>query len=129
MMFIKVFRMSTGESIIASVVEETKEYVDLYRPIKLYFSPRGETSVGVMMAKWDYIVNFEHPTRVFKNSIVSVAEPTENFKDSYVEFYNQYDSSEEEDDDNEEEDDTSSNLSKVIDLLKVLGPKANTTFH
>jgi hypothetical protein len=126
-MFIKVFRMSTGESIIASVVEETKEYIDLYRPIKLYFAPKGETSVGVMMMKWDYIVNFEHPTRVFKNSIVSVAEPTENFKDSYMEFYNQYDSPVEEEED--EEDDTSSNLNKIIDLLKVLGPKANTTFH
>lgn len=125
-MFIKVIRLVTGESVVASIVEETKDYVDLYRPIKLYFAPKSQNAVGVMMTKWDYIVDFEHPTRVFKTSIVSVAEPLDNFKESYIEFYNSYDEPSEE---VGEEDETSNHLEKIMDLLKTIGPKANTTIH
>ena len=131
-MYCKVLKLSTGETIIGSIIEETKVYIDVEKPIKIVIAPRGKDSFNVMLVKWDPMTDFSFPSRIFKTSIVSVGEPTNDFRESYMEIYNKYDSKEEEEDDVVSERDEVDDLSDELEaLVNMLGNKtsSNATYH
>lgn len=127
-MYCKVLKLSTGETIIGSIVEETKIYIDVEKPIKVVVAPRGKDSFNVVLVKWDPTVDFDLPSRIFKTSIVSVGEPTKDFRESYMEIYNKYDSKEDNESERDEIDDLSDELEALVEML---GKQAssNATYH
>lgn len=130
-MICKVLKLSTGETIIASVEVEATFFIDIRRPVKIMLVPRDENTFSAMMVKWDSSMNFNLPVRIFKAAIVSVAEPTESFRESYIEIYSEFETylneTEESDkQENEKEDDISSDLEKIMKMIK---SSANTTLH
>jgi hypothetical protein len=130
-MYCKVLKLATGETIIGSVETESATYVDVHRPIKILIAPRGEETFNVVMIKWDPTVDFNLPVRVFKSSIVSVAEPANEFRKSYLEIYEEYEqktSSKDKEEDLELNtvDDLSAELEKLVSMMK---NSSNTTYH
>ena len=129
-MICKILKLSTGETIIASIETESATYVDILRPIKIILVPHGKESFNVLMVKWDLSINFELPVRVFKTSIVSVSEPEISFKESYADIFNDYENEDVEDelqfDDIKDVDDLSKELEKIVSMMK---SSANTTLH
>ena len=130
-MYCKVLKLATGETIIGSVETESATYVDVHRPIKILIAPRGEETFNVVMIKWDPTVDFNLPVRVFKSSIVSVAEPASEFRKSYLEIYEEYDQKtslkdKEEDLELNTVDDLSAELEKLVSMMK---NSSNTTYH
>jgi len=126
-MICKVLKLTTGETLIASIETESTTYVDLHRPIKILIAPRGTDSFSVMMIKWDSSMNFALPVRVFKSSIVSVAEPDQQFKESYMDIFNEYENRNAE---NELKFDTVDDLSNELEkLVSMMKSSANTTLH
>jgi hypothetical protein len=130
-MHCKVLKLATGETIIGSVETEGATYVDVHRPIKILIAPRGEETFNVVMIKWDPTVDFNLPVRVFKSSIVSVAEPANEFRKSYLEIYEDYDQktsskNKEEDLELNTVDDLSAELEKLVSMMK---NSSNTTYH
>ena len=130
-MYCKVLKLSTGETIIGSVVEETKGYVDVEKPIKVLVIPRGTDSFQVMLIKWDPTTNFDLPARIFKSSIVSVAEPNDEFRTSYMEIYNKYEEKQEVVSAIEEEPSSVDDLSEELEtLVEMLSQSSNNvTLH
>ena len=127
-MYCKVLKLLTGETIIGSISEETKTYVDIEKPIKILVAPVGKDSFNVMLVKWDPTVDFSLPVRVFKQSIVSVAEPNNDFRESYMEVYNKYDVKEFDSDGRDEIDDLSDELEALVDLMSRQSSN-NATYH
>jgi hypothetical protein len=130
-MYCKVLKLATGETIIGSVETESATYVDVHRPIKILIAPRGEETFNVVMIKWDPTVDFNLPVRVFKSSIVSVAEPANEFRKSYLEIYEEYEQKisskgKEEDLELNTVDDLSAELEKLVSMMK---NSSNTTYH
>lgn len=121
-MICKLIKLVTGESIIGNITEETKVYIDIHRPIKVFVAPKGQDALGIMMTKWDYISNYDVPARVFKHSIVSVSEPHEGFKESYLEMYNQLDK-------DPEEEDAEESISNEFNEMKKQFDSSNTTIR
>lgn len=130
-MHCKVLKLATGETIIGSVETEGATYVDVHRPIKILIAPRGEETFNVVMIKWDPTVDFNLPVRLFKSAIVSVAEPANEFRKSYLEIYEDYDQktsskNKEEDLELNTVDDLSAELEKLVSMMK---NTSNTTYH
>lgn len=125
----KIIKLNTGESIIASVVSETPVYVEIYRAIKILIAPKDTDSFAVLMVKWDAAMDFKMSVKIFKNSIVSVGEPDEQFKKSYLEVYDEYETKDAFLEDNLEfktVDDISNEIDKLISKLD---NSANNTLH
>ena len=116
-MYCKVLKLLTGETIICSIAQETKTYIDVEKPIKILVAPVGKDSFNVMLVKWDPTVDFSLPVRVFKQSIVSVAEPNNDFRESYMEVYNKYDVKEFDSKERDEIDDLSDELERLVEML------------
>lgn len=135
-MYCKILKLSTGETIAGNVVEETSLYVDVMRPVRLVVAPKGETSVSILFARWDHTVDFDLPIRIFKTGLVSVGEPTEEFKQSYKEMYDEIDGKKNTlsfDDEEEEpaiEDDLSTELGEILkSLYESTSNTGNKTYH
>jgi MinD-like ATPase involved in chromosome partitioning or flagellar assembly len=131
-MLCKVLKLNSGETVIGNITEESRGYVEVHRPLKVVIHATPSGSMAVALMKWDPIADFNLPSRIFKQSIVSVSEPSEEFRDNYLEVYNKYDSKDfEEEEDHKEEDDTSENLSKIEEMLKDMMQSSNTkhTLH
>lgn len=128
-MYCKVLKLLTGETIISSISQETKTYIDVEKPIKIIIAPTGKDSFNVMLVKWDPIVDFNLPVRIFKQSIVSVAEPSQDFRDSYMEIYNKYDVKESKSEERDEIDDLSDELEALVDMLAKHTSNSNATYH
>jgi hypothetical protein len=105
----KVFKLSNGETIIASIVKETPSYVEIDKPFKLIGMVNSEGNLNLGIYKWDYTIDYSYSTRLFKNSIVAVSEPTKNMTHTYLdmistsEIFKDY-IPEEDDEDDENED-------------------------
>ena len=128
-MFCKVIKLSNGETIIGSIIKEERNYVVVERPIKSEIVPTTRGLFRVMLIKWDPTMDFNSPVKIFKENIVSVGDPTQEFLDSYMEVYNDRVSNKE-DMERESLDEVSDDLGKIEDLLKMLSaPGANTTIH
>lgn len=122
-MICKIIKLLNGDTILGNITEETKSYIDVHRPIKIFVAPKGSNSLGIMMTKWDFISDYNIPARVFKHSIVSVSEPGEGFKESYIELYNQLDKEPEDEDDSEE------SLRNEFEEMKKMFEASNTTIR
>jgi hypothetical protein len=84
----KVFKLSNGETIIAVLTKETPSYIEIEKPFKLIGMVNEEGSLNLGIYKWDYTIDYKYSTRVFKNGIVSVSEPTKNMTATYLEMTN-----------------------------------------
>lgn len=121
-MYCKVLRLSTGDTIIASITEEASSYIDVFRPIKVAIASKTDNTFNVMLLKWDPTTNFSLPMRIFKTGIVSVGEPNDEFLNSYMEIYNEYEQKTDDVEDKitkmETVDDLSDELERLLDLMK-----------
>jgi hypothetical protein len=115
----KVFKLSNGETIIASIVKETPSYVEIDKPFKLIGMVNSEGSLNLGIYKWDYTIDYSYSTRLFKNSIVAVSEPTKNMTHTYIGMISTSDIFKdyipEEDDEDDENEDRKEEL--LTDLL------------
>jgi len=130
-MLCKVLKLNNGETIIGNIIEESRGYVEIHRPLRIIIHPTQTGDMSVALIKWDPIADFESPSRIFKHSIVSVSEPSEEFKENYIEIYDKYSKKDFEVEVPEKEDDTSENLSKIEEMLKEMIQSSNTkhTLH
>jgi hypothetical protein len=89
------------------------------------------------MMKWDPLLNFSVPARIFKQSIVSVAEATNDVFKVYVELYDQFEAGSQQDNIELNETETDEQFDseeekkldeKIKELLTVLTAN-NQTFH
>lgn len=87
----KIFKLSNGETIIATLTKETPSYIEVEKPFRVVgrVDENGNLSLGIY--KWDYTIDYSHSTRVFKNCIVAVSEPTKNMSTTYLEMSNNND--------------------------------------
>jgi len=118
-MLCKVLKLTNGDTVIGNVVEESRSYIEVHRPMRVVLVPRisDEHTFSLSMMKWDPLTNFDLPSRIFKQSIVSVSEATSEIIRVYGEAYNEFQSSEE----NEIEiqpDDRMSEIKEEIDKMR-----------
>ena len=97
-MLCKILKLSSGDTIIGNVVEESKIFIEVHRPMRVVIVPRAleENTFHMSMMKWDPLMNFTLPSRIFKQSIVSVSEATDEVLKVYAELYNQFEAGEHE---------------------------------
>jgi len=96
----KVLKLSNGETIIGNVSKETPSYIDVEMPLKilLMIHPQ-ESRMNMSVMKWDPGFDYKYPVRVYKNSIVACAEPTELMVKNYAELIIENSSRKENDED------------------------------
>lgn len=124
-MFCKVIKLSNGETIIGSITDEDKNFILVEKPIKSEIVTNKEGMFRVMLVKWDPTIDFEVPVKIFKENIVSVGEPTQEFLNSYMEVYNMKPAEAEEPKDSLPED-----LNKIEEIIRTLSQlSSNTTIH
>lgn len=131
-MLCKVLKLSNGDTIIGNITEESRSYIDVHRPVKILVQVKGETTFGIALVKWEMVSDFEYPARVFKHSIVSVTEPTEEFKENYLEIYHQYEKEEKTSETTklEEDKEFGENITRIEDYLRqMMGSNTKNTFH
>jgi superfamily II helicase len=118
-MLCKVLKLTNGDTLIGNVVEESRGYIEVHRPMRVVLVPRisDEHTFSLSMMKWDSLTNFDLPSRIFKQSIVSVSEATSEIVRVYCELYKEFESSEE-DDIEIQSDDRMSEIKEEIDKLR-----------
>ena len=115
-MLCKVLKLTNGDTLIGNVVEESRGYIEVHRPMRVVLVPRvsDSHSFSLSMMKWDPLTNFDLPSRIFKQSIVSVSEATSEIIRVYGEAYKEFESSEE-DEIEIQPDDRMSEIKEEID--------------
>ena len=118
-MLCKVLKLTNGDTLIGNVVEESRSYIEVHRPMRVVLVPRvsDEHSFSLSMMKWDPLTNFDLPSRIFKQSIVSVSEATSEIIRVYGEAYREFDSNEE-DEIEIQPDDRMSEIKEEIDKMR-----------
>ena len=118
-MLCKVLKLTNGDTLIGNVVEESRGYIEVHRPMRVVLVPRvsDSHSFSLSMMKWDPLTNFDLPSRIFKQSIVSVSEATSEIIRVYGEAYKEFESSEE-DEIEIEPDDRMSEIKEEIDKMR-----------
>jgi hypothetical protein len=118
-MLCKVLKLTNGDTLIGNVVEESRGYIEVHRPMRVVLVPRvsDSHSYSLSMMKWDPLTNFDLPSRIFKQSIVSVSEATSEIIRVYGEAYKEFESSEE-DEIEIQPDDRMSEIKEEIDRLR-----------
>jgi superfamily II helicase len=118
-MLCKVLKLTNGDTLIGNVVEESRGYIEVHRPMRVVLVPRisDEHTFSLSMMKWDSLTNFDLPSRIFKQSIVSVSEATSEIVRVYCELYKEFESSEE-DEIEIQSDDRMSEIKEEIDKLR-----------
>lgn len=111
---------------MGNVIEETQSYIDIHRPVKVVLMMKEPNSVGISFTKWEPISDFEFPFRLFKQSLVGVSEPTEEFKEHYNILYAEFDKKDEPEPVGTV-DDLSDTLDELERMMKSLGMTPNTT--
>ena len=137
-MICKILKLTSGDTVIGNIVEESKGFVEIHRPMRVVIIPKPleENVFHMSMMKWDPLINFTIPSRIFKQSIVSVSEATNDVLEVYTELYNQFEAGEHEENivvqnNNTEEFDTEEKVIDEIERMKALAiVSANTqTIH
>ena len=115
-MLCKVLKLTNGDTLIGNVVEESRGYIEVHRPMRVVLVPRiaDDHTFSLTMMKWDPLTNFDLPSRIFKQSIVSVSEATSEIIRVYGEAYKEFESSEE-DEIEIQPDDRMSEIKEEID--------------
>ena len=118
-MLCKVLKLTNGDTLIGNVVEESRGYIEVHRPMRVVLVPKtaDDHSFSLSMMKWDPLTNFDLPSRIFKQSIVSVSEATSEIIRVYGEAYKEFESSEE-DEIEIQPDDRMSEIKEEIDRLR-----------
>ena len=118
-MLCKVLKLTNGDTLIGNVVEESRGYIEVHRPMRVVLVPRVSDihSYSLSMMKWDPLTNFDLPSRIFKQSIVSVSEATSEIIRVYGEAYKEFESSEE-DEIEIQPDDRMSEIKEEIDKMR-----------
>ena len=118
-MLCKVLKLTNGDTLIGNVVEESRGYIEVHRPMRVILVPRisDNHSFSLSMMKWDPLTNFDLPSRIFKQSIVSVSEATSEIVRVYGEAYKEFESSEE-DEIEIQPDDRMSEIKEEIDKMR-----------
>ena len=132
-MLCKVLKLTNGDTLIGNVVEESRSYIEVHRPMRVVLVPRvsDEHSFSLSMMKWDPLMNFSIPARIFKQSIVSVSEATTEIVRVYGEAYNEFDSDNEPehdieiDDDESQSEDRMSEIKEEIDKMRMAMTSSN----
>ena len=118
-MLCKVLKLTNGDTLIGNVVEESRGYIEVHRPMRVVLVPRvsDSHSYSLSIMKWDPLTNFDLPSRIFKQSIVSVSEATSEIIRVYGEAYKEFESSEE-DEIEIQPDDRMSEIKEEIDKMR-----------
>ena len=118
-MLCKVLKLTNGDTLIGNVVEESRGYIEVHRPMRVVLVPRisDDHTFSLSMMKWDPLTNFDLPSRIFKQSIVSVSEATSEIIRVYGEAYKEFESSEV-DEIEIQPDDRMSEIKEEIDRLR-----------
>ena len=118
-MLCKVLKLTNGDTLIGNVVEESRGYIEVHRPMRVILVPRisDNHSFSLSMMKWDPLTNFDLPSRIFKQSIVSVSEATSEIIRVYGEAYKEFESSEV-DEIEIQPDDRMSEIKEEIDKMR-----------
>ena len=118
-MLCKVLKLTNGDTLIGNVVEESRGFIEVHRPMRVVLVPRvsDSHSYSLSMMKWDPLTNFDLPSRIFKQSIVSVSEATSEIIRVYGEAYKEFESSEE-DEIEIQPDDRMSEIKEEIDKMR-----------
>jgi len=128
-MLCKVLKLTNGDTLIGNVVEESRGFIEVHRPMRVVVVPRDQYMYSLSLTKWDPLMNFSIPARIFKQSIVSVSEATTEIVRVYGEAYNEFDSDNEPDDDeidNESpSEDRMSEIKEEIDKMRVAMTSSN----
>jgi len=97
-MLCKILKLTSGDTVIGNVVEESRGYIEVHRPMRVVIVPKvlEENTFHMSMMKWDPLINFTLNSRIFKQSIVSVSEATDDVLEVYTELYNQFEAGEQE---------------------------------
>jgi hypothetical protein len=139
-MLCKILKLTSGDTVIGNIVEESKGFIEIHRPMRVVIVPKvlEENTFHMSMMKWDPLINFTIPSRIFKQSIVSVSEATDDVLEVYTELYNQFEAGEHEENivvqnrnEDSEEFDTEEKVKKEIERMRALAiVSANTqTIH
>ena len=118
-MLCKVLKLTNGDTLIGNVVEESRSYIEVHRPMRVVLVPRisDEHTFSLTMMKWDPLTNFDLPSRIFKQSIVSVSEAKSEIIRVYGQAYKEFESSEE-DEIEIQPDDRMSEIKEEIDKMR-----------
>ena len=118
-MLCKVLKLTNGDTLIGNVVEESRGYIEVHRPMRVVLVPKtaDDHSFSLSMMKWDPLTNFDLPSRIFKQSIVSVSEATSEIIRVYGEAYKEFESSDV-DEIEIQPDDRMSEIKEEIDRLR-----------
>ena len=118
-MLCKVLKLTNGDTLIGNVVEESRGYIEVHRPMRVVLVPRisDNHTFSLSMMKWDPLTNFDLPSRIFKQSIVSVSEATSEIIRVYGEAYKEFESSEV-DEIEIQPDDRMSEIKEEIDKMR-----------
>jgi hypothetical protein len=125
-MLCKLLKLANGDTIIGNVVEEGRNFIEVHRPMKVVLVPKISDShmFSLSMMKWDPLSDFDLPSRIFKQSIVSVSEATPEIVRVYGETYKEFESL-----DNSEieiqSDDRMSEIKEEIDRLRTAMTSSN----
>ena len=118
-MLCKVLKLTNGDTLIGNVVEESRGFIEVHRPTRVVLVPKtaDDHTFSLSMMKWDPLTNFDLPSRIFKQSIVSVSEATSEIIRVYGEAYKEFESSGE-DEIEIQPDDRMSEIKEEIDRLR-----------
>jgi len=84
MINVKLFRISTGEEVVAELVSETETSVTLKNGLVVIPTSQG----GIGFAPWSPVINKDKPEmEVSRNFVVYVAEVEEQVEKKYNEIY------------------------------------------
>ena len=125
-MLCKVLKLTNGDTLIGNIVEESRSYIEVHRPMRvnIVIKNADDDTLSLSMMKWDLLADFNLPSRIFKQSIVSVSEATSEIIRFYGEAYEEFESSEE-DEIEIQSDDRMSEIKEEIDRLRAALPSSN----
>jgi RNase P/RNase MRP subunit p29 len=128
-MLCKVLKLTNGDTLIGNVVEESRGFIEVHRPMRVVVVPKNNHTFSLSFTKWDPLMNFSIPTRIFKQSIVSVSEATTEIIKVYGEAYTEFDSEFDPDntifDDEDESENRMSEIKEEIDRLRASVSSSN----
>jgi hypothetical protein len=127
-MLCKVLKLTNGDTLIGNVVEESRGFIEVHRPMRVVVVPKNDYTYSLSFTKWDPLMNYSIPARIFKQSIVSVAEATTEIIKVYGEAYEEFDLEIEPDteiDDENQSEDRMSEIKEEIDRMRVAMTSSN----
>ncbi len=125
-MLCKVLKLTNGDTLIGNVVEESRGFIEVYRPMRVILTNKMNEDhlYNLSMMKWDPLMNFSIPARIFKQSIVSVSEATSEIVRIYSTAYNEFETVGEDDIEIQSADRTSE-IKEEIDKMRASMTSSN----